>query len=330
MKKSKFLTILVSAAVAASMSAAFADTDTELVLQINNPIMTVNGTEKEIDPGMGTSPVIVNDRTLLPVRAVIEEVGGTVGWNAEAKEVTLTYGEDEIRLVIDSNTAYLNDEVQTLDTAPTIINDRTMLPIRFIAESFDFDVDWDGATQTVIITKETESEPEPTAAPTAEPTAIPTTNSTAASTTSPTVTPTPDRTANQAAIAVTFGEGGEQYIMTVEDNVTTQFLLEYLGTSSLNLPVYHDEAYEGYEYYDIPSHYKIPDKPKAVTSVKAGEVYYADNQIILYYEDMDVKAEYTKIGTIEDTDGLEEAVISNPVLEGWGNKIISLRAIKAD
>ena len=63
---------------------------------------------------------------------------------------------------------------------------------------------------------------------------------------------------------------------------------------------------------------------------EAGEVYYADNQIILYYKDMKVKADYTKIGTIEDTDGLEEAVISNPVLEGWGNKIISLQAISGN
>ena len=319
MKKSKILAILMSAAIATSMSAAFADTDTELVLQINNPIMTVNGTEKEIDPGIGTSPVIVNERTLLPVRAVIEEVGGTVEWNAEAQEVTLVYGEDEIRLVIDSTTAYLNDEAQTLDTAPTIINDRTMLPIRFIAESFKFDVDWDGATQTVTITKE--AEPEPTTAPTESPTTAPQTSSD--------TTPAPDTSANQAAISVTFGEGGERYTMTVEDNATTQFLLNYLGYSSLNLPVYHDGVYEGYEYYDIPSHYQIPDEPTAVTSVKAGEVYYADNQIILYYQDMDVKAEYTKIGTIEDTDGLEEAVISNPVLEGWGNKIISLQAISA-
>lgn len=318
MKKSKILAVIASAAILASMSAVFADTQTELVLQINNPIMTVNRVEKEIDPGMGTSPVIINERTLLPVRAVIEEIGGTVDWNGAAREVTLTYGQDEIRLTIDSTTAYLNNAAQTLDTAPAIINDRTMLPIRFIAESFEFAVDWNGATQTVTITKETQAA-EPTTAPTVEPTTEPVQS--LETTTAPT---------SQTALSVRFGYDGEQFVMAVEDNATTKFLMQYLGTESLNLPIYHDGEYEGYESYEIPSHYKIPADAKAVTSVKAGEVYYADNQIILYYEDMAVTGDYTKIGTIENTDGLKAAVEENPTLEGWGNKIISLQAIKAD
>ncbi|MCH5186163.1 MAG: linear amide C-N hydrolase [Oscillospiraceae bacterium] len=132
--------------------------DFSVTMQINNPIMTVNGTEKEIDAGMGTAPVIVNDRTLLPVRSLTESMGGTVSWNGEKQEVTLEYGEDEIRLVIDSADAYLNDEAQTLDTPPTIINDRTMLPVRFIAESFGFTVDWDGERQMITITKKANTE----------------------------------------------------------------------------------------------------------------------------------------------------------------------------
>ncbi|MCC8168883.1 MAG: hypothetical protein LIO59_00585 [Oscillospiraceae bacterium] len=64
----------------------------------------------------------------------------------------LIYGGDEIRLIIDSMTAYLNDGAQTLDVAPVIINDRTMLPIRFIAESFGFSVDWYGDEQIITIT----------------------------------------------------------------------------------------------------------------------------------------------------------------------------------
>lgn len=141
--------------------------DFVLTMQIGNPVMTVNGTEKPID-SEGSAPVIVNDRTLLPVRAVVEEMGGTAAWEAGTKTVTLNYKNDEIKLVIDSLTATLNGESKTLDTAPTIINDRTMLPIRFIAESFKFDVDWNQGTQTVTITKavkeeNTEPKTEPTA-----------------------------------------------------------------------------------------------------------------------------------------------------------------------
>lgn len=134
----------------------------EIILQIGNPVMTVNGTEKEIDPGMGTAPVVINDRTLLPVRAVVEEMGGAVGWKVDTQEVTLSYNNDKIILTIDSRAAYLNGAERTLDTAPVVINDRTMLPIRFIAESFKFDVDWVQDTQTVTITKSSEQAVEPT------------------------------------------------------------------------------------------------------------------------------------------------------------------------
>lgn len=126
--------------------------DFVLTMQIGNPVMTVNGIEKPID-AEGSTPVIINDRTLLPVRAVVEEMGGTVAWDGNTQTVTLNYNDDEIKLVIDSLTATLNGSAQTLDAAPTIINDRTMLPIRFIAESFKFNVDWMQETQTVTITK---------------------------------------------------------------------------------------------------------------------------------------------------------------------------------
>lgn len=133
--------------------------NTTIILKIGSPTMTVNGKDMPIDE-QGTVPVIVNDRTLLPVRAVIEQKGGTVAWNGETQEVTLTYGKDEIKLTIDRPSAMLNGEEKTLDVAPTVMNDRTMLPIRFIAESFKFSVLWDDKAQTVTISKiadETES-----------------------------------------------------------------------------------------------------------------------------------------------------------------------------
>lgn len=132
-------------------NALAADGETVITLQIDNPEMTVGDDTLAIDDS-GTAPVIVDDRTLVPVRAIIEAVGGTVEWDADTRTVALTYGSDEIRLIIDSTTAYLNDEAQTLDVAPVIINDRTMLPIRFIAESLGFIVDWDGDEQIITIT----------------------------------------------------------------------------------------------------------------------------------------------------------------------------------
>ena len=151
----KILTLFLSAVLLITNLAACAAEvdnaeDITIILQIDNPVMTVNGAEKPID-AEGTAPVIVNDRTLLPVRAVIEEMGGEATWDGETQTVLLAYNGNIITLAIDNPTAFLNDDAVTLDTAPTIINDRTMLPIRFIAESFEFNVDWNGEEQKVTI-----------------------------------------------------------------------------------------------------------------------------------------------------------------------------------
>ncbi|MBP3360328.1 MAG: linear amide C-N hydrolase [Clostridia bacterium] len=150
----RMLAIILSAIFCTmGISACAAQTeDLTITLQIDNPVMTVNGEEKPIDE-QGTAPVIVNDRTLLPVRAVVEEFGGKVEWDSETQTVILACGKDIIVLGINNTTAYHNNESHTLDAAPTIINDRTMLPIRFIAESFNFDVGWNGDEQMITISK---------------------------------------------------------------------------------------------------------------------------------------------------------------------------------
>ena len=124
-----------------------------VVMAINNPIMTVDGVNTEIDPGRGTVPVILNDRTILPVRTVVEALGGLVEWDDGTSTATITYEDHTINLTIDSTTAYLDGEIVILDVAPIIINDRTYLPIRFIAEGFGWDVNWNESTQEVTIVK---------------------------------------------------------------------------------------------------------------------------------------------------------------------------------
>ncbi len=157
----KLLSILMTLIFAMSMMTGCSAAENKvesfvLTMQIGNPNMTVNGTEKEIDPGRGTVPVVQNDRTLVPIRAIIEAMGGSVNWDEETQTAFLEYNGDIITLAIGNRTAYFNETANTLDVAPTVINDRTMLPIRFIAESFKFNVDWDGKTQTITITKSDE------------------------------------------------------------------------------------------------------------------------------------------------------------------------------
>ena len=158
MKKTKiliFAVILINLLICSSI--VFADNTSDVIvsLQINNPNMEINGIETEIDVGRGTTPIVTNGRTLVPIRAIIEAFGGVVGWEETTQSVLLTMEDDTIKLVIDSNVAYLNNNTETLDVAPTVINGRTMLPIRFVAEGFNLGVAWDSNTETVSIIRNT-------------------------------------------------------------------------------------------------------------------------------------------------------------------------------
>lgn len=128
---------------------------------------------------------------------------------------------------------------------------------------------------------------------------------------------------------VNFGDS-EYFTMHLNDSDTAQKIAYYVGTESWQLPIYHYDDYENWQimqYYDIPSRYDIPSNPETVTAEAAGTVYYsAPNRIILYFGDGEVEAEYTPIGYFDMTEELKDAIENNPVLEGWGNKLIHIKA----
>ncbi len=116
--------------------------------------------------------------------------------------------------------------------------------------------------------------------------------------------------------------------MHLYDNDTAAAIARHVGTSDWRLPIYHYDDFENWEvmqYYDIPSRYEIPSAPEQVTEEKAGTVYYSEpNRIILFYQDAEVSAEYTPVGYFDYSDEFLKAVQENPVLEGWGNKIVQI------
>lgn len=96
-------------------------------------------------------PVIVNSRTLLPLRAVFEALGATVEWLPERDVIHGTKGATVIDLHLDDTQATVNGQAVKLDVAPVVINSRALVPVRFIAESLGADVQWDAKTNTVLI-----------------------------------------------------------------------------------------------------------------------------------------------------------------------------------
>lgn len=96
-------------------------------------------------------PVIKDGRTLIPVRALTEGFGATVNYDAENQTVTVTKGETTIVLSIGQNVALVNGQEVTLDAKAELNNSRTIVPLRFIAETFKLNVDYypDGEIVTV-------------------------------------------------------------------------------------------------------------------------------------------------------------------------------------
>ena len=130
-------------------------------------------------------------------------------------------------------------------------------------------------------------------------------------------------------LTVHFGDSGKPFSMHLLDNETAQSIANYVGTSDWRLPIYDRDKnmdYSVMEYYDIPKRYNIPaDNMENVTQAKAGDVYYSEpNRIVLFYKDAVISEEYIKIGNFDATDDFISAVENNPVLEGWGNKIIQI------
>lgn len=117
----------------------------------NLPYITVSYNNELIS--FDQKPLIENGRTLVPLRAIFEKLGASIDWNGETQTVVATKDNTTISLTINNTTATKNGETITLDVPAKIISGRTLVPVRFIADCFGVDVQWNGDIQRVILTK---------------------------------------------------------------------------------------------------------------------------------------------------------------------------------
>jgi hypothetical protein len=121
-------------------------------LTINNPLMNLDGVKKDIDAGFNTAPIIKDGRTFLPIRALLEEMGGTIAWDAADKRAAIEYNGKTIELWIGKTTVRVNGKQASADAAPfTSKTGRVMLPLRFVGEALDCDVSWDPESKSITI-----------------------------------------------------------------------------------------------------------------------------------------------------------------------------------
>ncbi|WP_179136094.1 stalk domain-containing protein [Paenibacillus sp. 32352] len=97
-------------------------------------------------------PVIVDGSTLVPMRTIFEKLGAEVLWNSNDQSVTANRGAASVWLQINNSSARINNQSQTLELAPRMINGNTMVPLRFVSEALGCNVQWDDSKKTITIT----------------------------------------------------------------------------------------------------------------------------------------------------------------------------------
>ncbi len=143
----KILGILIAVMMVVTLTATMVSAEQDISVKLNGEAIAFD-----------VQPQIINDRTMVPLRAIFEALGATVEWDGDTRTVTSTKGEITIKLTIGENKLYKNDAAVELDVPGQIVDDRTLVPVRAISEAYECEVEWEADTRTVLITTPTVEE----------------------------------------------------------------------------------------------------------------------------------------------------------------------------
>lgn len=107
----------------------------------------VNGQQVTFD----VQPQTINDRTMVPIRAIFEKMGASVDWDEATRTAICTKGDTTVRMTIDSTTMYINNSPVQMDVTPVVIDGRTLAPARYVAEAYGANVQWSDEKRNVVI-----------------------------------------------------------------------------------------------------------------------------------------------------------------------------------
>lgn len=129
---------------------AAANTTGAITLTIGSPTMSVNGSSTAID-SQGSRATLYKNFTMLPIRGVVENMGGTADWNSSTKQVTLKFNGSTVVLTLGSTTAYVNGVKKTMDVAPFTDNGRTYVWLRTVEFFPNVTVTWRADTRQATV-----------------------------------------------------------------------------------------------------------------------------------------------------------------------------------
>lgn len=143
-------------------------TTNEQISKIKNHLATILNDRKEIEINddkitiflndsilyFDVEPKMINDRIMVPIRKIFESLGSTIEWDENSQTVTAIKDDKIIVATVDNSTIWINGKPIEIDISPIMINDRVLVPVRFISESLGATVEWNDLTKTVIITND--------------------------------------------------------------------------------------------------------------------------------------------------------------------------------
>ncbi len=140
-------------AVAVGKSGKRFERERKIVINNSGREIKVELSKKEIT--FDRKPILYNGRTMVPMRKIFEALDAEVYWNADTRTATGVRGDRRIEITVGNKKMYLNGKEIILDTAPIILDERTLVPVRAVAEGLGCDVKWNNERSTVeIIPKE--------------------------------------------------------------------------------------------------------------------------------------------------------------------------------
>ena len=116
-------------------------------MTINNMNYSINQDPKKMD----SKPFIQNNRTMVPVRFIVEALGGKIAWDDAAKTANIEYNGNIISIPVNNSNVTVNGEIKTVDSPAVIKDNRTFVPIRFISENLNMYIDYDANSKEVTI-----------------------------------------------------------------------------------------------------------------------------------------------------------------------------------
>ncbi len=184
-------------------------------------------------------PIILNGYTLVPAREVFEGIGADVEWKKDLEQVYVKYSNTIVVIPIDSTKAYINGESATMQTKAKIINNKTMIPLRFVTTALGFEIEWDKTTRVanIVTKKENTTTTTTTEATTSEPKTETTTKAvvkeTTTTTTTVTITVPSDYDTNNDYYGYD-NENGRFYIKDVNNTININNFVHYDDYYNLN------------------------------------------------------------------------------------------------